>query len=140
VVVDEQGKEPARSEPVNSTVTDNRIGREAGWDATAIAGRKIRLKFELEGAKLYGFQIQRKSLKPASLEWPGPVAGDRHKFCEINFCFLLHFLPICDIVPECMSMPFGSSSVLTWLIRGTRSLWPLRPKEYCCEYRYSEVV
>jgi hypothetical protein len=57
-VVDKQGKELARSEPLNSTVTDGKITWEAGWDVNAMSGEKIRLKFELNDAKLYAFNFK----------------------------------------------------------------------------------
>lgn len=57
-VVDEQGKELAHGEPVNSTVTNGKIIWKAGWDVTATRSKKIRLKFVLKNAKLYSFQIQ----------------------------------------------------------------------------------
>jgi hypothetical protein len=57
-IVDKQGKELARSEPVNSTVTNGKIIWEAGWDVTAMSGKKIRLKFELNNAKLYAFSFK----------------------------------------------------------------------------------
>ena len=57
-VVDKQGKELARSEPLNSTVTDGKITWEAGWDVNAMSGEKIRLKFELNDAKLYAFSFK----------------------------------------------------------------------------------
>ena len=56
-VVDNQGTELARSKPVNGTVTNGKVRWESGWDATATSGKKIALKFVLENAKLYSFQM-----------------------------------------------------------------------------------
>ena len=56
-VVDNQGTELARSKPVNGTVTNGKVRWESGWDATATSGKKISLKFVLENAKLYSFQM-----------------------------------------------------------------------------------
>jgi len=56
-VIDEHGKELARSEPVNSTVTNGKIIWETGWDVTVMNGKKIRVKFVLKNAKLYSFQL-----------------------------------------------------------------------------------
>ena len=59
-VVDEQGTELARSKPINSTVTDGKVTWTDGWDLTGVSGKEIRLKFELNNAKLYAFQFQRR--------------------------------------------------------------------------------
>ena len=55
--VDEQDKELARSKPVNSTVTDGDVTWTGGWDLTNLSGKEIRLRFELNNAKLYAFQL-----------------------------------------------------------------------------------
>ena len=57
VVVDEQGKKLARSKPIGSTVTDGEVTWTGGWDLTSASGKEIRLKFELNNAKLYAFQL-----------------------------------------------------------------------------------
>ena len=56
--VDEQGKELAHGEPINSTVTDGKVTWTDGWDLASVNGKEIRLKFELNDTKLYSFQFQ----------------------------------------------------------------------------------
>ena len=56
-VVDEQGKQLANGEPVKSTVTNGKIIGKGGWDGDAISGKKYRLRFELNDARLYSFQM-----------------------------------------------------------------------------------
>ena len=57
-VVDEQGKKLARSNPIDSTVTDGKVTWTDGWDLTSVIGKEILLKFELNDAKLYAYQFQ----------------------------------------------------------------------------------
>jgi len=59
-VVDEQGKKLARSKPISSTVTDGEVTWTDGWTLTSVSGKEILLKFELNNAKLYAFQFQRR--------------------------------------------------------------------------------
>jgi hypothetical protein len=56
VAIDEQGKELAISEPVTGTVTDASIRWKRNVEASF--NGSIRLKFKLDGAKLYAFQVK----------------------------------------------------------------------------------
>jgi sialidase-1 len=46
------------SRPITESVTEGLVTWTNGWDLIAVKGRKIRLKFVLEKATLYGFQIK----------------------------------------------------------------------------------
>ncbi|MBW8036633.1 MAG: exo-alpha-sialidase [Planctomycetes bacterium] len=46
------------SRPITESVTEGLVTWKDGWDLTAVQGRKIRLKFVLEKAALYSFQIK----------------------------------------------------------------------------------
>ena len=46
------------SRPITESVTEGTVALTNGWDLTAVQGRKIRLKFVLKKATLYGFQIK----------------------------------------------------------------------------------
>lgn len=48
----------ASSRPITESVTEGLVTWTNGWDLTAVKGKKIRLKFVLEKATLYSFQIQ----------------------------------------------------------------------------------
>jgi hypothetical protein len=57
-VVNEQGENLAFSKPIGSTVTDGKVTWPDGQGTMNLSGRETRLKFELNNAKLYAFQLQ----------------------------------------------------------------------------------
>jgi len=57
-VVDERGREYARSKSINESLTDGRVTWKSGWDVAVLNCAEIRLKFVFRNAKLYSFQIQ----------------------------------------------------------------------------------
>ena len=54
-VVGEQGAPIVEGELIHNSVTDGKVTWRAGWDPTAARGTDVRLRFELQNAKLYSF-------------------------------------------------------------------------------------
>ena len=45
------------SQPIVDTVTDAQVAWEADGALDSLSGKRVRLRFRLRNAKLYGFQI-----------------------------------------------------------------------------------
>ena len=58
LVADHDQNTLSSSRPITESVTEGLVTWTNGWDLTAVQGRKIRLKFVLEKAALYSFQIK----------------------------------------------------------------------------------
>jgi len=58
VIADEKGNTLASSRPVNETSKEAMVAWQEGWNFASIRGKKIRLKFVFEKARLYEFQIK----------------------------------------------------------------------------------
>jgi len=58
VVADEKSNTLASSRPINETSKEALVSWQEGWDFSTIRGKKIRLKFVFEKARLYEFQIR----------------------------------------------------------------------------------
>lgn len=58
IVADHDQNTLSSSRPITESVTEGLVTWTNGWDLIAVKGRKIRLKFVLEKATLYGFQIK----------------------------------------------------------------------------------
>jgi hypothetical protein len=56
-VVDEEGNVLARSEPITGNVTGEAVRWPAGGGLEPHTGHRIRLRFEIEGARLYAFGV-----------------------------------------------------------------------------------
>ena len=54
-VVGEQGAPIVEGELIHNSVTDGKVTWRAGWDPTAAMRAEIRLRFDLQNAKLYSF-------------------------------------------------------------------------------------
>ncbi len=58
LVADHDENTLSSSRPITESVTEGLVTWTNGWDLAAVQGRKIRLKFVLEKAALYSFQIK----------------------------------------------------------------------------------
>ena len=56
-VVDEENERLSMSQPIVDTVTDGQVAWEADEASDGLSGTRVRLRFRLRNAKLYGFQI-----------------------------------------------------------------------------------
>ena len=57
-VLDETCHQLVSSEPISTTATDFQVKWETGQDLASLNGEKIRLRFQLNNAKLYAFQFR----------------------------------------------------------------------------------
>lgn len=56
-ILDKTGNQIASSEPIRTTVTDSQVEWETGQDLANLRDAQIRLRFQLDKAKLYAFQF-----------------------------------------------------------------------------------
>ena len=57
-VLDERQRELAEGEPITGTATDTVVRWKGGFSQETLQGREIRLRFELDDAKVYSFSFQ----------------------------------------------------------------------------------
>jgi hypothetical protein len=56
-VLEADGLDLERSRPIKADVTDRAVGWEGGKGLAALEGREVRLRFELQSARLYSFSF-----------------------------------------------------------------------------------